>query len=145
TRHQRLESPSRKQKMRHAIRLVRGFNEKLAHPPHKMALRVVRLRAHQFRRIQLHGTPPTSPPDPSATRKHLPTKNPRTVNSAAGKHLIQMDLPLAACEPSPALRAHRGTQSARRSSLTQDLRHLLPGPPPESTWAGFAFARRTHP
>jgi hypothetical protein len=64
--------------------------------------------------------------------------------SAAGKCLMQMDLPLAASGPSPPGRSRHGLRLARHHQDArpnyQSLAALLPRP----TRARFEFAARTH-
>jgi hypothetical protein len=59
-RHQRLKFPPGQQKAGDSIRLIRGLNEKFAHPSNEVPLVVVRFRTHQFCGVQLH-LPPLSP------------------------------------------------------------------------------------
>jgi hypothetical protein len=64
--------------------------------------------------------------------------------SAAGKYLTQMDLPLAAGEPSPPDRSRGGLRLARHALETQPLDHFLAALPTGPTRARFEFAARTH-
>src|SRR6266513_1141013 len=132
--------------MRHAIGCFCGLDKELAHTPDIIPRRVVSLRAHQFCRVEIHTFSllarlrafPTSSTHPGNKKPaHRRT-------SAAGKYLTQMDLPLAAGEPSPSDLARRGLRLARYRLYTQPLDQLqaplLPGP----TRARFDFAARTH-
>ncbi len=67
-RQQRLKTPARKQKMRDAVGLVRRLDKEFAHAPDEMPLCVVGLRAHQLRRINLHGTSSFLPTGPVTSR-----------------------------------------------------------------------------
>src|SRR6266850_57937 len=71
-------------------------------------------------------------------------KSPRTEILAAGKCLTNMDLPLAACEPSPPDRSSLGLRLARDLLDTQTFDHLWVPPHPIPTRARFEFAARTH-
>ena len=64
--------------------------------------------------------------------------------TAAGKYLTQMDLALAASEPSPPDGARGGLRLARHHLDTQLTDHFLTVLPTEATRARFEFAARTH-
>src|ERR1700737_1428460 len=106
--------------MRDAIGLVRWLDKEFAHAPDKMSLRVIRFGTHQLRRINLHRTTSfltTDPGFPGPTNKKPAHRKGRP----RGKHLIQMDLPLAWSGPSPPDRVrhliHPAPYPARNSCL----------------------------
>src|SRR5262245_18008380 len=94
---ERLETPARIKEVRDAVGRGRRFDEELAHTTHKVALRVPRLGANQFCRVQVHAHLPSMSPEEQKTRE--PTR------AAAGKCLHRLDLPLASARPSPPLHA----------------------------------------
>src|SRR5260370_27798162 len=86
--------------MRDAVGLVGRLDEEFAHASDEMPLRVVRLGAHQLSGINLHGT--ASFPATGRVASEPANKNPaHRKGRPRGKHLIQMDFPLARREPSP--------------------------------------------
>src|SRR4030081_975701 len=99
--------------MRHAIGCFRRLDKEFAHTPDVVPCYVVSLRTHQFCRVDIHtGTPSLGlrnrfkrPPVRTSPGNKKPAHR-RT--SAAGKYLTQMDLPLAASEPSPPDRSRCG-------------------------------------
>src|SRR6267142_7182324 len=71
-------------------------------------------------------------------------KSPRTEILAAGKCLTNMDLPLAAGEPSPPDRSSHGLRLARDLLGTQTFDQLWVPPQHRPTRVRFEFAARTH-
>src|ERR1700704_6193521 len=134
--------------MRHAIGLFRGLDKEFAHTPDVVSCYVVSLRTHQFCRVDIHTVTLLTAPDPferHPVRTHPGNKKPaHRRTSAAGKYLTQMDLPLAASEPSPPDRSRCGLRLARHHLDTPRIKQFqvptLPGP----TRARFEFAARTH-
>src|SRR6267378_243355 len=134
--------------MRHPVRGLRRLDEKLPHPPNEIPFRVVRFRSHQFCGIEFHRVPflrrTSFPANPA--RSHLAgqqkARAPKSL--AAGKCLTNMDLPLAACEPSPPDRSSPGLRLARDLLGTQTFDQLWVPPHPIPTRARFDFAARTH-
>src|SRR5882724_13548368 len=147
---QRLIIPPRQQVMRHAVRRLRRLDEELADPPDEIPLSVIGLRSHQFRSVQFHRLSPLGrsghpPYRIRPVRTCRATKNPRTGETlAAGKCLTNMDLPLAASEPSPPDRPSHGLQLARDPMVTQTAHALWVPLQPLPTRARFDFAPRTH-
>src|SRR5713226_7326704 len=80
-----------------------------------------------------------APPEPGEQQKPAHRRT-----SAAGKYLIQMDLPLAASGPSPPDRSRPGLRLARNRLDTQLFYQLLVPFWPGTARARFEFATRAH-
>src|SRR5229473_2923901 len=134
--------------MRYAIRRFRGLDKEFAHAPDIISRHIVSLCAHQFCRVEIHArcllagrrfVRRAFVSNSSGNKKPAHRKT-----SAAGKYLTQMDLPLAAGEPSPPDRSRGGLRLARHHRETPPLDHFLAAPPTGPTRARFEFAARTH-
>src|SRR5258708_15491727 len=91
--------------------------------------------------------PPRALPEPFERRRrqiHGNKKPAHRRTSAAGKYLTQMDLPLAAREPSPPDRSRHGLRLARHHRGILRWHHFLAAPLSGPTRARFEFATRTH-
>src|SRR5437660_2545769 len=128
--------------MRDTIGRFRGLDKEFAHTSDIIPCHVISLRAHQFCRVNIHVL---SLLEQLLCRIHPGNKKPaHRKTSAAGKYLTQMDLPLAASEPSPLDRSRCGLRLARHHSDTQPINHFQVPPEPRPTRARFEFATRTH-
>src|SRR6266849_1903910 len=134
--------------MRHAIGRFRGLDKEFAHAPDIIPGHVVSLCAHQFCRVEIHTQcllaglrfVQTAFVSYSSGNKKPAHRKP----SAAGKYLTQMELPLAASEPSPPDRPRRGLCRARHHLDTQPVATIPAALPPRPTRTRFEFAARTH-
>src|SRR6266404_4491208 len=79
-----------------------------------------------------------------AAAKFTATKNPRTGEPRRRASTTQMDLPLAAREPSPPARSRHGLRLARHHRDIRRCHHFLAAPLSGPTRARFEFATRTH-
>src|SRR5712692_6178392 len=135
--------------MRHPVRRLGRLDKEFAHAPDVMPLRVVSLRPHEFCCVKFHSHPLlvralaaaglVALPEPGANKKPAHRRT-----SAAGKYLIQMDLPLAASGPSPPDRSRPGLRLARYRLDTQLIYQPLAPCWPGTARARFEFATRAH-